>query len=77
MGAFETSMSSKDQVVIAKKIREKLGLKPRQKFVEEVRGSQIVLKPVPSLSNLGGSLRHVAQKKTVREISRWIDTGWE
>lgn len=74
---FETRMSSKGQVVIAKKVREELGLRPNQKFVGKLRGGRIVLKPVPELARLRGSLRHVAKRKSVSEISRWIDEGWE
>lgn len=77
MNEFETSMSSKGQVVISKEIREVLGLKPNQKFVEKMEGKKIVLKPVPTLEALKGSLRQVARKKSVRQISRWIDKGWE
>ena len=77
MEEFETSMSSKGQVVISKEIREALGLKPNQKFVEKVEGAKIVLKPVPTLTELKGSLKHVARKKSVRQISSWIDKGWE
>lgn len=77
MNEFETSMSSKGQVVISKEIREALGLRPNQKFVEKVEGTRIVLKPVPTLFELSGSLKYVAKKKSVRQISRWIDKGWE
>jgi len=62
MTQFTTSMSSKGQVVIAKEIREQLGLKPNQKFVEEAKGNKIVLRAVPGLLGLKGSLRHVARK---------------
>lgn len=74
---FETSMSSKGQVVIAKEIREQLGLKPNQKFVEEVKGGKIVLKPLPTLEELRGSLKHVAKGKTVSELSKRVDEGWD
>ena len=77
MGEFETSMSSKGQVVIAKEIHDQLGLRPKQKFLEEAKGNTIVLKPLPTLAALQGSLKRVARKKSVREISRWIDKGWE
>ena len=51
---FETSVSSKGPVAIAKGIREQLGLKPNQKFVEEVKGEKIVLKSLPTLEQLRG-----------------------
>jgi AbrB family looped-hinge helix DNA binding protein len=75
--AFETSMSTKGQVVISKEIRQALKLRPNQKFVETVRGDAVVLRPVPTPGMLGGSLKHLAKGKTVKEINRWIDEGWD
>jgi len=77
MTEFETKMSSKGQVVISKEIRDELGLKPNQKFLEKHKGGEIILKPVPSLTKLKGSLKNIARKKSVRDIGRWIDRGWE
>jgi AbrB family looped-hinge helix DNA binding protein len=77
MRRFETRLSSKGQIVISREIREELGLKPRQTLVEEVDGGKIVLTPIPRPSKLRGSLKSVAKHKSVEEISRWIDEGWE
>ena len=40
-----TSLDDRGRVVIPKELREKLGLRPDQRFLVEVRGEEIVLKP--------------------------------
>jgi len=42
----ETSMSTKGQIVIPKKIREVLGLRPGAKFIIELEGDRVILRPV-------------------------------
>jgi len=74
---FVTSMSPKGQVVISKEIRSKLGLKPKDKFVENVKGNKIILERLPSLSEAGGILKGMKKGKTTQEIMHWIDEGWD
>lgn len=74
---FVTSMSPKGQVVISKKIRDKLGLRPKDKFVEKIKGSKIILEKVPSITELGGTLKGMMKNKTTEEIMRFIDEGWD
>ena len=40
-----TSLDDRGRVVIPKELREKLGLRPDQRFLVEVRGEEIVWKP--------------------------------
>jgi len=40
-----TSLDDRGRVVIPKELREKQGLRPDQRFLVEVRGEEIVLKP--------------------------------
>ena len=40
-----TSLDDRGRVLIPKELREKLGLRPDQRFLVEVRGEEIVLKP--------------------------------
>ncbi len=49
-----TTISSKFQIVIPKDIREKLGLKPRQRFHVLEKGRTIILVPEVPLSSLRG-----------------------
>jgi AbrB family looped-hinge helix DNA binding protein len=73
---FETTMSSKGQVVISKEIRKELGLKPKQKFLEERRGNKIILKPVMPLSTAGGFLKGI-DKRPTRIIIKEVKKGWK
>jgi len=41
-----TSLSTKGQIIIPKKIREALGLRPGAKFIIELEGDSVILKPV-------------------------------
>ncbi|MFH0862761.1 MAG: AbrB/MazE/SpoVT family DNA-binding domain-containing protein [Candidatus Altiarchaeota archaeon] len=72
------TLSSKGQIVLIKDIREKLGLKAGDKFIEKVENDQIVLKPVKPLAELFGSLRNEGdfKGKTTEEIMTEIKTGW-
>ena len=73
---FETTMSSKGQVVISKEIREELRLKSGQKFLEEKRGNEIVLKPVMSISQAKGLLKGIDNRST-KEIISEVKKGWK
>ena len=72
---FITSMSVKGQIVISKKIREKMRLMPKVKFTERVKGGKIILEPLPSLGELGGSLGRTG--KTTKELMKEADEGWD
>jgi len=74
---FITSMSPKGQVVISKEIRVKLDLKPKDKFVEKVKGNKIILERIPSLIELGGTLKGMMKGKTTDQIMKFIDEGWD
>ena len=76
MAEFETRMSSKGQVVIAKKIREEMGIRPNQRFIEKREGGKIVLAPVTPLSKAGGILKDM-DKRSTKEIIKELKTGWE
>lgn len=41
-----TALSTKGQIVIPKEIREALGLRPGAKFIVELEGDRVVLRPV-------------------------------
>ena len=73
------TLSSKGQIVLMKSVRDKLGLKAGDKFIEKVENDQIVLKPVKSLVEMFGSLRNEGdfKGKTTEEIMAEIKKGWE
>jgi len=41
-----TSLSTKGQIIIPKRIREALGLRPGAKFIIELEGDRLILRPV-------------------------------
>ena len=73
--AFDASMSSKGQLVIAKEIREELGLKKNQRFIERIENGKVVLEPVSRLMELKGVLKGKTSK-SVKQIMQEIDEGW-
>jgi AbrB family looped-hinge helix DNA binding protein len=74
---FITSMSPKGQVVISKNIRIKLGLKPKDKLIETLKGNKIIIEKLPALSELGGTLKGMMKGKTTDQIMKFIDEGWD
>ena len=51
---MQTTISSKYQVVIPKPVRERLGLKPRQKLTVLEKDGMVILVPERSLDELRG-----------------------
>ena len=54
---FSTSLDKRGRVMIPKRFRERLGLKPDQSLLIEVRGEEIVLKPALEVRKLTAELR--------------------
>jgi bifunctional DNA-binding transcriptional regulator/antitoxin component of YhaV-PrlF toxin-antitoxin module len=73
---FETTLTSKGQVIIGIKARKKLGLRPKQKLIGQVKGGEIVLKPVDTPLELGGTLK-IARGRPTAEIMKELKKGWE
>lgn len=73
---FETTLSSKGQIVIGGKIRKRLNLRPNQKFREYIVGRKIVIEPIPSLEELRGSLKALTKGKKTEDIIKEIKEGW-
>ena len=53
-GSYQTTVSSKYQVVIPKGAREQVGVHPGQKLAVLVKGRSIALVPIPALKDLRG-----------------------
>ena len=74
MSSITVKISDKGQIVIPKKIRDKI--KTRNMEIEFVR-NRIILKPAPSLIELAGSLKEDSadvQKLSAKEMK---DRAWE
>jgi AbrB family looped-hinge helix DNA binding protein len=52
-----TTVTQKGQATIPAYIRKKLGIRVGEKVVFEERGREVVLRPLPDLSSLRGSLK--------------------
>ena len=52
-----TSLDERGRIIIPKDLREKLGLRPNQRIIIEVRGGEIVLKPALSVERFVRELR--------------------
>lgn len=74
MSTITVKISEKGQIVIPKKIRDKI--KSNNMEMEYVR-NRIILKPVPSLMELAGSLNKLADKKTKQSVKEMEDKAWE
>ena len=74
---FETTLTSKGQVVIGSTARKKLGLRPKQRLVGRVEKGKIVLEPLETPLELRGSLKKIARGKTTDELMREVKEGWE
>lgn len=61
-------MSSKGQITLPAAARRKLGIKPNSRLEIEVRDNEIAVRPVKSISELGGIFSEYAKGKT---------TDWE
>ena len=60
-----SKITSKGQVTVPKKIRDELGVKPRDFILFIKQGSHIVIKPAKTLLDLKGSI------KTNKKIRDW------
>lgn len=72
-----TSLSTKGQIIIPKRIREALGLRPGAKIIVELEGNKVILKPVQGdiAQRLYGKYRDLdllkdLEEEHVREIER-------
>jgi len=74
---FETRMSSKGQIIIVQEIRENLGLKEKQKFIERTEHGKIILDPVQDISKLGGILKKMGKGKKIAELVAETKEGWD
>lgn len=75
-----TALSSKGQVIIPKRIRELLGLRPGAKFIIELEEDKVVLRPVKGdiAQRLYGRYRDLdllkdLEEEHLREVERDIE----
>ena len=58
------TISDKGQITLPSAVRKKLGLAPRRKMEIEVRGNEIVMRPMRSISDLAGIFHERAKHVT-------------
>ena len=61
-----TFLDDRGRVVIPKELREKLGLRPDQRFLVEVRGEEIVLKPALDVEKFIAELKGCVHGSRIR-----------
>ena len=61
-----TSLDDRGRIIIPKEIREKIGLRPNQRIIIEVRGGEIVLRPSLSLESFVRELRGCIHGSRIR-----------
>jgi len=61
-----TSLDNRGRIVIPKELREKLGLRPDQRFLIEVRGEEIILKPMLNVEKFISELKGCVHGSRIR-----------
>ncbi|MEK6970710.1 MAG: AbrB/MazE/SpoVT family DNA-binding domain-containing protein [archaeon] len=73
---FDASLSSKGQIVIAKELRDRLGLSQNQILRETVENGKLILVPVKRPSEMGGFLKG-KMSKNAKQLIKETKSGWE
>ncbi|ODS42031.1 MAG: hypothetical protein MSIBF_01400 [Candidatus Altiarchaeales archaeon IMC4] len=71
------TLSGNWQICLVKGVREKLGLKPRMRFIETIEDDRIVLKPIRSFTEVGASLKGLSCGKTTQDLINELKRDWE
>jgi AbrB family looped-hinge helix DNA binding protein len=61
-----TSLDRRGRVIIPKKVRDRLGLKPNQRLLLEVRNGEIMLKPALNTEKFIAELRGCIQGSKIK-----------
>ncbi len=69
----QTTMTSKGQIVLAKEVRDRLGLKPGDKIMEVLDGRMLYIVPIPKdpVKALEGMFK--SSKYSSQELEDWLD----
>jgi antitoxin PrlF len=72
-----STLTDKGQTTVPQEIREALGVAPRQRLVWEIRkdGSAVV-RPMPSVMELAGSLKSEVPFTSIREETQAATAAW-
>jgi AbrB family looped-hinge helix DNA binding protein len=73
---MEATLSSKNQVVIPKPVREYLGLKPgdRFRFFFQPDGAVVILPRIP-IAELKGSVPKLSRPVSIKEMNAAVEAG--
>lgn len=70
-----TTITQKGQATIPASIRLKLGIKIGEKVIFEERGKEVILRPLPDLSSLRGSLKNnkkYNEDKIIKSVGKML-----
>jgi AbrB family looped-hinge helix DNA binding protein len=71
-------IGERGQIVIAKPIRDALGIRPKQVILQRVEGRCVVLAPVPDPRDLAGAFPGLLRgARSVAAAKRTMDKGWD
>jgi AbrB family looped-hinge helix DNA binding protein len=73
---FDACLSSKGQIVIAKELRDQLGLSQNQILRETIENGKLVLVPIKRPSEMGGFLKGKLGK-SAKQLIKETKSGWE
>ncbi|RJS87036.1 AbrB/MazE/SpoVT family DNA-binding domain-containing protein [Candidatus Bathyarchaeota archaeon] len=63
-----TRMDERGRIVIPKEYRERLGLRPEQEFLIEIRGDELILKPAVSVETFIEKLRGCVHGSKIKPL---------
>ena len=72
-----STLTDKGQTTVPQEIREALGVAPRQRLVWEIRkNGSAVVRPMPSVMELAGSLKSEVPFTSIREETKAATAAW-
>ena len=72
-----STLTDKGQTTVPQEIREALGAAPRQRLVWELRrDGSVVVRLMPSVMELAGSLKSAVRSTNIREETEAAEVAW-
>lgn len=67
-----STITTKGQITIPKKLRKDLGLKPKEKVFFQRQGRRIIIEPLPDFLTLGGFFRSKKKMPDLKKLRKKI-----